>query len=199
MKNYFHVPELDLTSEQRSNLLKKFLLKKDNELKGYSVDFKRNTNDSHVQEITQKSVLLTYYTDIDFISEFFSNDLLEHIKSISLNPPSMVSSPDEFFQNVGHLNKHSDKVRETAIIIPITDPSEIKLDPDCNKIEWWDKEGTEIIDTLDYGFKTWILNVKCPHSMLTASRTRVSFQISIFDYTFKEIKEMYDSGKLFKN
>ena len=103
MKNYFHVPELDLTSEQRSNLLKKFLLKKDKDLKGYSVDFKRNTNDGHVQEITQKSVLLTYYTDIEFISEFFSNDLLEHIKSISLNPPPMVSSPYEFFQNVDTL------------------------------------------------------------------------------------------------
>ena len=186
MKPYFHVPELDLTKEQRSKLFNKFKSKRNTEL--FRLKFEKR----------EKLIynLSTYYANINFISEFFTDNLLNDIKTISSefdpNDKWGKTSSYEFMQTTGPIEKHCDKVRHATIIIPL-------YDPECNKLEWWNKKETKIIDTLDYKFKTWILNVKRPHSMLTASKTRISFQASIYGHTFDEVKKMYDSGKLFKN
>jgi len=186
MKPYFHVPELDLNDEQRSKLFNKFKSKRNTEL----FRLKKENKERLIYNLS------TYYASLNFISEFFSKKLINDIKSISSeydpNDKWEKTSSYEFMQTSGPIEKHCDKVRYATIIFPFYNPENTKL-------EWWNKKETKIVDTLDYKFQTWILNVKCPHSMLSSSKTRISFQASIYGYTFDEVKEMYNSGKIFKD
>ena len=186
MKNYFHVPELDLTNEQRSKLTSKL----------------QSTSDTEISKLTSEQSqalinnLSTSYANLDFISEFFDENILNDIELVaSYYDPNdwwTKTSSYEFVQSSGPIERHRDVVRHATILFPVHDPEQCKM-------EWWNQEETAIVDTLNYDYKTWILNIKSPHSMSTAYKPRINFQASIYGYTFDEVKKMYESGKIFKS
>ena len=176
---YFHIPQLDLTEQQRSTLYKRYLVSKITH-KGYN---------RHTYEY-----LKTFHTDIDILKEIYPKKILDQIEKICEGLPDDKfnrSTSYEFLKTEGKVEIHRDPVRLAVLVIPL-------LNKDNNKLEFWNEEQTEIVDKLEYGTKTYIMRTRVPHSVSTSKKPRVFWQGSIFTRDFNKIQKDYLQGKIFQ-
>ncbi len=176
---YFHIPELDLNEEQRSILYKKYLLFKITH-KGYN---------PHTY-----NYLKTFHTDIDVLKGIYSEKILSQIKKLCQGLPDDKfnrSTSYEFLKTEGKVDIHRDPVRLAVLTIPL-------LNKDNNKLEYWNEEETKIVKELDYGYKTYIMRTKIPHSVSTSKKPRVFWQGSIFIRDYDQLQKDYRQGKIFQ-
>jgi len=179
---FFHIPELDLNDKQRSALYKRYLI-----FKATNKNLNRNTY--------QGSFFKTFHTDIDVLKDVYSNKILKQIEELCKGYPNdrfERSSSYEFLSTEGKVELHRDPVRLAVLTIPIRDVEH-------NNLEFWNEETTKIVKKLDYDNKTYIMRTRPPHSVLTASKSRVFWQGSIYIQEFDNIMKEYKQGNLFKS
>jgi len=175
---FFHIPELDLNTEQQSILHKRFLVSKITH-KGYN----KNTH----------SYLNTFHTNINVLEGIYSESTIKQIEDLCGGFPEDKfgrSSSYEFLMTKGKVQMHRDPVRLAVLTIPIKH--------DDSKLEFWNDQETEIVSELDYSDKTYIMRTKTPHSVSSSKKTRVFWQGSIFTRDFDQLQNDYLDGRLFK-
>lgn len=176
---FFHIPELDLNEEQRSILYKRYLVSKITH-KGYN---------SYTYDY-----LKTFHTDIDILKGIYSEKILGQIAKLCEGYPDdrfNRSSSYEFLKTEGKVDIHRDPVRLAVLTIPL-------LNKGNNKLEFWNEKETKIVKELEYGYKTYIMRTKIPHSVSSSKKPRVFWQGSIFTRDYNQVQKDYRQDKIFQ-
>ena len=98
-KYFFHVPELDLNSDQRGLLRDKFEFQRK---KGY---------------MFQSESLDCYYTNTKMLEDIYPENIIEDINKICKGY--------EFLANYGEVLRHRDRIRFAALTIPVYNEDEV--------------------------------------------------------------------------
>ena len=101
------------------------------------------------------------------------------------------SSSYEFLKTEGKVDIHRDPVRLAVLTIPL-------LNKGNNKLEFWNEKETKIVKELEYGYKTYIMRTKIPHSVSSSKKPRVFWQGSIFTRDYNQVQKDYRQDKIFQ-
>lgn len=184
---YFHVPELDITEQKRKTLVDRFKIYQKFNKGG---DWYENADGTTSQTFNY------YPSGESTLQNIFDQKQIKQIKELCKSVPGdpQTTEPFDFLHCQGEVFKHKDELRSVVITVPLL------LDND-HGLQFWNDDGTEMIDYLQYDYKTYIFNSKILHGVNTSVEPRLFWQASIFDQVadFNTIRKMYDAGQLFKD
>lgn len=185
--HYFHVPELDITEQKRKTLVERFRIYQKFNRGG---DWYENANG------TTSKTFNYYPSGESTLKNIFNDEQVRHMRDICKSVPGdpQTTEPFDFLHCQGEVFKHKDELRSAVITVPLL------LDND-HGLQFWNDEGTEMIDYLQYDYKTYIFNSKILHGVNTSVEPRLFWQGSVFDQvaSFEHIRKQYESGQLFKD
>lgn len=186
---YFHVPEFDITEDQRNILIDRF--KKDHYEKSEGEWFEQLDGE-------QSQTFLYYPSGISVVKDIFNEEKIKQLINLckqGKHGDNQQQEPFDYLYCQGPVKKHTDELRSAVLTIPLILNNETSL-------EFWDDDGKIVKNTLTYNYKTFIFDSKTRHSVNykgNIPKPRLFWQGSIFDIIgdYKTIKSLYDQNKLF--
>lgn len=167
---YIKTPELNITEEERKELIQCFY---DNEHNKTTYISKKGTDTT-----------LTILTEVDTVPSIMQK-LIDKI-------PKKYYHTFVFLGNNGSISPHVDDTRQAVITFPL-----ITDDTPTSFIE--EKDYDSIVDELFYNDNQTVLwNTKAWHKVVAADQFRLFFQIELNpDNTYEDYEALYKEGKLF--
>jgi len=128
--------------------------------------------------------LTTYYANLEMLEGIYPDYIIEDL--------ARITTGWGFCTSMGLIPKHVDAQRVACITIPIYNDDNVPL-------EFFDYHDKQIIETLHYGYGTWIHRTKEDHQVSGKSSTlRVHLQGDVFAHNFDNLLYEYEEKLLFK-